>query len=175
MALVAIALGLLGLAGLHCKAQQAEMESYQRTQALLLLEDMTHRLRANRIGKESYILADLGFSYVGQGSNFTGSGCDNAQACADLLEWQQALLGAAELDSGGSRVGGLIGARGCITGGGNDFVVTVAWQSMTVDNQGLDSLPAGDPRRTNACGQGLYGSEAQRRIVSGTVRFFVAF
>jgi hypothetical protein len=66
----------------------------------------------------------------------------------------------------------MIGARGCITRLGDDFVVTVAWQGLTVDNRGVDALPASDPRRANTCGQNLYGSEAQRRIVSVPVRFF---
>ncbi|MDP2155736.1 MAG: type IV pilus modification protein PilV, partial [Sulfuricella sp.] len=40
--------GLLGLAGLLARSQQAEMESYQRAQALVLLQDMVARINANR-------------------------------------------------------------------------------------------------------------------------------
>ncbi|MGE5027346.1 MAG: prepilin-type N-terminal cleavage/methylation domain-containing protein, partial [Betaproteobacteria bacterium] len=37
--LVILLIGLLGLAGLITRSQQAEMESYQRAQALILLQD----------------------------------------------------------------------------------------------------------------------------------------
>lgn len=173
VALIAIALGLLGLAGLHCRAQQAELESYQRTQALILLEDMVNRLRANRLGKNSYVSCAEGTSCtLGTGVSFSGTGCANTQACSDLLDWHNALLGAAEAEASGTRIPALIGARGCITGGGNDFVVTVAWQGLLTNTAGL---PTGDPRLTNTCGQGAYGTEAQRRIVSVPVRFFAVY
>ena len=47
---VIIVLGLLGLAGLHARLQTSEMESYQRSQALLLLNDMASRMSINRAG-----------------------------------------------------------------------------------------------------------------------------
>ena len=46
--LVILVFGLLGLAGLQSRAQVAETESYQRTQALVLVRDMADRLSANR-------------------------------------------------------------------------------------------------------------------------------
>lgn len=169
IALLITAIGLLGLAALHGKAQKAEVESYQRAQAMVLLEDMVNRLRSNRTGKDSYALGDSDF--VGTGSDFGGSGCDDDRACADLLDWHNSLLGSTEAISG-TTLGALIGARGCITGGGNDFVVTVVWQGVMGDDE--EVLPDDDPRNTNACGQNLYGSEAKRRIVSVPVRFFVS-
>ena len=50
VALVILLVGLLGLVGLQAKGQQAEMESYQRTQALVLLQDLADRMNANRAG-----------------------------------------------------------------------------------------------------------------------------
>ena len=47
--LVIIAFGLLGMVGLQAKLQSTEMESYQRTQALLLLDDLRGRVEANRL------------------------------------------------------------------------------------------------------------------------------
>ena len=40
VSLLVITFGLLGLAGLQTRMQQAEFESYQRSQALVLLYDM---------------------------------------------------------------------------------------------------------------------------------------
>ena len=42
--MVIIAFGLLGMAGLQMRMQTSEMESYQRSQALLLLNDMANRI-----------------------------------------------------------------------------------------------------------------------------------
>ncbi len=46
--LVVLALGLLGVVGLQARGQQAELESYQRGQALVLLQDMVDRMNTNR-------------------------------------------------------------------------------------------------------------------------------
>lgn len=47
--LVILLVGMLGLAGLMVLGQRSEMESYQRVQALILLQDMEERINANRI------------------------------------------------------------------------------------------------------------------------------
>ena len=44
--IVILAFGLLGLVGLQAKVQLAEVESYQRAQAVVLLNDMADRLNA---------------------------------------------------------------------------------------------------------------------------------
>src|SRR5574340_1385976 len=48
IAIIVIAIGLLGLFALQAKAQKAETESYQRTQALVLIQDIVDRMNANR-------------------------------------------------------------------------------------------------------------------------------
>ena len=49
ISLVVIAIGLLGLAALQGKAQKAELESYQRSQALILVQDLYGQVHAKRI------------------------------------------------------------------------------------------------------------------------------
>ena len=46
---IVLVIGLLGLIGLQARTQQAELESYQRGQALVLLQDMLDRMNANRL------------------------------------------------------------------------------------------------------------------------------
>ena len=46
--LVILAIGLLGLVGLQARVQILQIESYQRAQALMLLNDMTGRITNNR-------------------------------------------------------------------------------------------------------------------------------
>lgn len=165
ISLVVIAIGLLGLAALQGKSQNAEMESYQRSQALILLHDMTARLRANREHASNYV------AEVGYGGNFSDtSSCSDASkptATQDLSCWHLSLLGASE-QIGTSRVGALIGGHGCITGGPSAFQITIAWQGLS--ESGISNT---DPRKNNLCGQGNYGaSDGFRRIVSLPVSFF---
>src|SRR5258708_24566203 len=55
--LVILAFGLLGVAGLQAKMSLAEMESYQRSQALLALAEMTERMSANPAQAANYVVA----------------------------------------------------------------------------------------------------------------------
>ena len=158
--LIVIAVGLLGMAALQARGQLAELESSQRAQALILLEDMSNRMNANRPFRDCYDLSATGISYVGAGVEFTRTGC-NVRSDADLEAWDQLLKGAGEtLD--GDQVGAMIGARGCILGLGNNlFEVSVAWQGLS-----STVAPAG-----NTCAEDLYGDETQRRVVSRTIRY----
>jgi type IV pilus assembly protein PilV len=180
--------GLLGLIGLQVRSQQAEMESYQRGQALVLLQDMVDRMNTNRTDTKSlnYVTTALTPAYVGGGGSLTD--CSALTGAAyDLCDWGNELKGAAEVTlagtcstvSGAQCVGAMLGARGCISydatteltnslgviqpGTGIQTVV-VAWQGIA---------PTVAP--ANLCGQNLYPSaaspnDAQRRVVTATLR-----
>jgi type IV pilus assembly protein PilV len=155
--LLVLSIGLLGMAALQARGQQAEMESYQRSQALILLEDMSNRMNTNRQFRDCYNLDTVPVGYY---STYTASGCD-ARADTDIAAWESLLQGAAETLSGAS-VGAMIGARGCIVRlASNTFEITVAWQGLS---------PTIAPA-TNTCAQNLYGNDALRRVVTRTVRF----
>jgi type IV pilus assembly protein PilV len=158
-----LAIGLLGVVGLQARAQQAETDSYQRTQGLVLLRDIASRINANH----------------GQAFNTTGSpylvpttaplGTASTIDCTaptttpdiDLCAWDAALKGVAET-SGGSNVGTMIGARGCITSpAAHTYLVEVVWQGLT---------PSAAPPSTVACGATNYGAEEQRRAVTTIVQ-----
>jgi type IV pilus assembly protein PilV len=134
--IVILAFGLLGLAGLQGRMQVAEFEAYQRTQAVVLLQEMVDRLKANPNNSMSYVPAALGTTTKGTGSAEQDCtalpGTPPPQADIDLCEWHNALLGAAE--TSGVSVGAMIGARGCVTNTKSDmpreFLVSVVWQGM---------------------------------------------
>lgn len=172
VALVLISIALLGLAGLQIRAQQAEIEAYQRAQAMLLVGDMIDRISLNRNDDayRCYTISDLddGTPYLGAGNaavyNCAGWGTSDTQDLADddMAAWDNLLKGASET-LGGNNVGGLVGARGCIyfnPGTPEAVTVTVAWQGES---------ETGTP--DDECATGLYGSESLRRTVSDTVRF----
>jgi type IV pilus assembly protein PilV len=151
-----LVVGLLGLAAMQTLSTLAELESYQRSQALVLVRDMADRMTANKRQITSY---------VGQGFGTAAVSCAAFLAAPDyqldLCEWSAQLNGASEKTDGGARnVGAMIGAQGCITRlDPQTFLVTVAWQGLS---------RAGVP--TEACGTGAYGDDANRRTVSMVVR-----
>lgn len=179
IALLIIVLGMLGLAGMQVRMQQAEFESYQRTQALILLYDVVDRINLNRETASCFAFTTgAGTPVVGTGAA-APSGCaastsaNNTMADAALAEWDAALEGAAEI-KGGVSVGAIVGARGCVSydgaselldstgavlSGTGIYTVAVSWQG-TVDTV----APA------IACGNNQYGAETLRRTVSTTFR-----
>jgi len=57
ISVVILLVALLGAAGMMARSNQSEMESYQRVQALTLLQDMAARLNANRQVAVCYAVA----------------------------------------------------------------------------------------------------------------------
>src|SRR5881275_438814 len=107
--IVILAFGLLGLVGMQAKVQLAQVESYQRAQAVVLLTDMVDRINANRGTADTYVSA----SVFGTGLVDTNP-CPTAVGPArDQCEWSVALKGAAEKQST-TKLGAMSGARGCI-------------------------------------------------------------
>ena len=164
--LVVLLVGLLGLAGLMVQSQRAQMESYQRVQALLMLEDMVNRINTNRKAAACYAYsAQTGAPYLGTGSSLTpsctsGTVAQQARALADLGEWHALLRGAAEVLEG-AQVGGALAARGCVAQlSPGVYQVSVVWQGLT-----RTSAPVGV-----SCALNTYGDEALRRAVSATVQ-----
>lgn len=152
--IVILVFGLLGLAGFQLRTSVAEHEAYQRVQALILVQDMTERIYANRANAATYVQDDIGSS----GTVLTDC-AGLAGKDKDVCEWHNALVGASEvLDS--KSVGTLLGGRGCITAGAaNEYVVTVVWQGF---------MPTVAPEAT--CGENNYGNELLRRAVSMRVQ-----
>ena len=126
-----VTLGLLGAAGMQSRLQVAELEAYQRAQAIVLLQDMVDRINANRKNVANYVTADP----VGTGNTTLACGAPATTAARDLCGWHEALLGAGEETSGGSKVGAMLGARGCVSlpvaTMPREAVVAVVWQGVT--------------------------------------------
>lgn len=160
-----LAVGLLGIAVFQSKSTVGSLESYQRAQAIILLEDMSARLQGNPKNAGNYLV------------NLAGTGdarpddCSGVAAGAerDLCEWSAALKGASELANGNSKVGAMIGARGCVTQVQAEnrvdgacvpaiYQISVVWQGMH------ETIAPAD-----TCGKGLYGGEGNRRAIGAQV------
>lgn len=161
-----LAFALLGIAGLQSKIGVAEMESYERAQALVALSQMTERMTANSANAAAYVTA----SPVGTGDSEPADCTGIAEGPnRDLCEWSNAIKGASET-AGGASVGAMMAGRGCITQvqapnpalgvcTAGVYQVSLVWQGMAPT-----TVPA------LACGAGLYGAnDAFRRLISATV------
>ncbi len=181
VAMVIILVALLGIAALQGRAQIAELEAQQRAMALIMLSDISDKMIANKQTLSCFAVttdAADGTPYIGVGT--IGEGHAAAPACAAGLTAHNLRANAAmnQLDSllegsaetaGGANVGGMIGARACISydaatelvgsPGTGLYTVAVSWQGMA------DLVtPAAN------CANGLYENEAKRRTVATTMR-----
>ncbi len=157
VSIVIVVVGLLGLAGLQSHATLAEMESFQRAQGIMLLQDMVDRINANRLNAASYVTA----TPLGTGTTPGSCASLTAIVARDQCEWGQSLLGAAET-VGTSKVGAMIDARGCVE---NIVPVMPRQYRVSVVWQGLTSTRAPG----SGCGSGLYGDERTRRALTAVV------
>ena len=181
VSLTLIAIGLLGLAQLIVKGQRASFEAYQRQQAISLANDMLEKIRANRARAADYANAAPVATPLGAGTRFNDLTTGTITNCAalpctpdllaayDLAYWDGLLQGTTEtFNAGANTAGGATNARGCV-----EVVIaavapsTLATYRVTVAWQGRDETVA---PVVSTCGNGLYGTETRRRIVSLDVR-----
>lgn len=171
-----LAVGLLGVVGLQARAEQAETDSYQRTQALILAQDIADRISANRTvafdtSTSPYVVPTTAPLGTGSTKNCTAPA---TTADIDLCAWSNALIGAAESyggtcdtsaasTRGANCAGTLLNARGCITSPATHvYLVQVVWQGLT---------PSAAPPGSVACGATLYGgNDDLRRAVTTVVQ-----
>jgi type IV pilus assembly protein PilV len=169
--IVIIAFGLLGMAGLQMRLQSSEMESYQRTQALMLLEDLRGRLETNRLESAKYAEGAPLAAPVGAGMVCPAVNGASTRVQRDVKEWCDALQGAGE-SSGGGRVGAMLGGRGCVEDlgigpvGEKRFRISVAWQGLVPIAVPVEGCGA---NAYNGAGTGCQG-DLCRRVVSIVVR-----
>lgn len=172
IAIVIASIGLLGMAGLSARSIDAEYESYQRAQALILLQDMVDKINANRKAAGCYAFTDpsTGAPALGTGTSLTpsctayGTASQQQRAVDDLNDWNTKLLGAAEQQSGTS-TGAMQGARGCVTFDpiSGTYQISVVWQGM------IDTVAPTSTDATWVCAANLYGAETKRRLVAITL------
>lgn len=192
VSMIILLVGLLGLAGLMVQSQRSEMESYQRAQALILLQDMAGRISANRNVASCYTFTTAtNGAYLGTAQTaalpvtctvgtVTPTPAQVTQLNVDLDAWNKLLQGASETYTDNatlaiSNIGALAGARGCIYYDATQAVKDRNGNYLTGSGdyviaiawQGLNDTfapPGGTPALN--CGQNQYGAETKRRIVS---------
>ena len=173
--MVILAFGLLGAAGLQARLQLADMESYQRAQALVLMDDIASRIATNRGNASNYVTTAA--NPLGTGMTCPAvPGPSPTRQALDSNEWCYELQGAAEVIGANNKIGAVLGARGCVEQlPNNQYLITVAWQGV---------VPISAPPASVACGANQYngaiGSTSSncvadrcRRVVTTVVRIAV--
>jgi type IV pilus assembly protein PilV len=90
VALVVLAIGMLGIAALHVESVKANRTALLRTQAVNLANDLADRIRANRQAGVSYRLAVGALPAVGS-CVVTNNCTDDQLAVDDLARWVRAV------------------------------------------------------------------------------------
>lgn len=169
IALFVFGIGILTVAGLQIVSKRTNYEAVQRTAATYLGYDITERMRANPDQLGVYVDNVEGEFRAQPATLCNAAACTAAQLAAfDVWEWQQSILGAAEVVAG-NNTGGLVNPVGCISGpavgGQGIYTITVAWQ-------GVDAL---DNNHASTCGSGKqnadeYGANFEyRRLIQVSV------
>ncbi len=156
VAVILCAFALLGVAAMQARASAAEFEALQRSQALLLVEDMAARMANNRANAGDYVGAGL----IGAGAVANCGGLSGAQL--DLCEWGNLIRGVSE-SRAGVQVGAMQGARGCIVRSADTthrFIVSIAW---------LGVVPSAAPAGPCGAGDASFPDPSLRRVVSSTL------
>src|SRR5205085_6417682 len=157
--------GLLGLVGVMVQSQRAQVEAFQREQAMLIAQDMVNRITVNKGVAGCYVLA----TYLGvdnttppvSTSCASGTSAQKTRFANDMSDWLTMLQGAATA-VGTSSVGGVPDARGCITKDATSgiYQVSVVWQG---------SVSSSAPPAGITCGNTKYVPDESRRAVALTV------
>lgn len=165
--LVVLAFGLLALINLQVKMHMNEVESYQRAQAVVLLQDMANRIQVNPNAAGQYSTGD---DWLGIASEVDCSAIVDLTARADCTAWDGLLKGTAVVSAAGDDIGAMIGARGCVVEvqprsnvdgacSPGIYRISVAWQGLVQSTE-----------PDEACAAGEYGDDdGYRRVVSTLV------
>ena len=165
---VVLAIGLHGLGLLQTTSLNNQLEAYHRAQAMMMLEEMSNRLRVNNVAALDGDYAD-GTNYgLRDHDDF---GLDADENCSDIVgdapqrdlcDWNTALSGAG-VKLGEVNLGSVNGAVGCIeniAGSGDGEVIvrlTIAWQGMGATRA---------PDESVTCGEDAFGNDDDLRRVA---------
>ncbi|WP_333876975.1 type IV pilus modification protein PilV [Methylobacter sp.] len=121
IAMLVLAVGLLGLAGLQATSLRNNQSAYYRSQATQLAYDLADRMRANKLATTTYTTG----AASAKADCLTTTGCTSSDMAAnDLFDWNAALTKS------------LPGGTGAVTIAAGVFTITVSWDD---DKDGNDN------------------------------------
>ncbi len=125
VALVVLAIGLLGIAALYLNSLQAGRTAIYRTQAINLAADLADRIRMNRTARDAYAVA-FADDPAAVAECITTGGCEDTElAATDLFNWKREI--GLQLPGGEGQVAVTLPAA---AGEPTNYVVTVQWTEV---------------------------------------------
>ena len=122
IALVVLAIGMLGIAALLLNGLQSSRIALLRTQAVMLASDIGDRIRANRTGGAAYTLASGTALSTPSKLCTTAGQCNSSEiAAVDLYAWQQTVLAALP----GATTAVTVAPVGALSS--NTYTITISW------------------------------------------------
>ena len=124
IALVVLAVGLLGMASLMTSSLQSSQGAYRRSQASVMAYDLVERMRVNR----SQAISSNDYTLASGAADSTAPSCNSAgctpqqQAQMDLYQWRGALKAA--LPDATATVGRTVP---------NQYTITINWSETGAD------------------------------------------
>jgi len=129
IAVLVLSIGLLGLAALQANGLRSNYGAYTRSQAVILVNDMADRIRANPTAAASY----NNINGPGGGADCEAADCNTTDlALYDTAEWYTSLQNT------------LPNGTGTVTGNGTVFTVSVMWDDGRSGAVGAGCGPAVD-------------------------------
>lgn len=137
IALLVLAIGLLGLAALQNVGLRLNSQSYERTQATILIDDMIDRMRANSAGVtagdyNALVPALTNTPPTATNCETTACATTSAVASYDANRWIAAIAGTATQRAALAGGMGRITPAGNVAGGGLLFDISVSWQEQNL-------------------------------------------
>ena len=118
IALIVLAVGLLGIAALYVESLSASRSALLRTQAVNLAADMADRIRANRVAGVAYAAATTDTGTENTACEST-AGCAAAELAGhDIFRWKA---------RGAALLPGFLGEISFTADVPDEYVVTVSW------------------------------------------------
>ena len=126
IAMLVLAVGLLGLAGLQATSLSNSQSAYNRSQATQLAYELADNMRANIPGVATYT-SMLPSAATVQANCLTPTGCTPAQmAQNDLYQWNCAVAGGCQTIAA-ALPGGVGTITVAVVGGVNVYTIKIIW------------------------------------------------
>ena len=156
IAVLVLAIGMIGTIGLQGMAKHGNFEALQRTQAVYIAKDISERMSANRANVWENYEGVYSGSLSAPSTNCLGSAADCSAtqlATWDLYQFDQAILGASQTINSTESVGGMINAEGCIDVDGGLITIAIVWEGIPL------STPVSLPASLSECGDHISANE----------------
>lgn len=172
VAVLVLAVGILGLVSMQLTAKRTGNEAVQRVTAVYLAQSLIEKMRMNKGQLPAYVVDwKHGDAVPTAGTDCDSAACTAAQLAAyDINQWVTELEGAAEIKTisgSNTNTGGLLDPSACVSNNSGMITVAIAWKGFRAMTNPTSS--------TCGEGSGLYGASNEFRQVMSITTYISNF